>query len=296
MGIRREAAGIVSVTFDATGMPPWEPGAHLTLDLPNGLARQYSLCGADERDYTVAVLREPSGRGGSAYVHDELRVGDRIGVRGPRNNFPLVQAPSYLFVAGGVGITPILSMLSALSALPAPSGASVEWRLAYGGRTRDSMAFLDRLAPYGSRVLVRPEDEAGLLDLDALLDLPPETVVYCCGPAPLLDAVAERCRNELRVERFAGTGFRPGDPFEVECANAGVTLRVGAGQTILEAVEEAGIAWEYDCRDGTCGTCETRVLAGAVDHRDHLLGPAERETRMMICVSRAACERLVLEI
>src|SRR6187399_1902858 len=193
--LRKEslADGVVRLTLghpDGEQLPLWEAGAHVDLVLRSGLERQYSLCGdrADRSVLQVAVLREPDGRGGSRYVHDELADGARIRIRGPRNNFPLVDAPRYLFIAGGIGITPIVPMIAEAEARGA------DWRLVYGGRTRASMAFHQELAGrHPDRVSVRPQDETGLLDLDGLLSGEPEdTAVYCCGPEPLLLAVEAR--------------------------------------------------------------------------------------------------------
>jgi ferredoxin-NADP reductase len=285
-------------------LPEWTPGAHIDLVLRPDLIRQYSLCGdpADRSAWRVAVLRETAGRGGSRFVHEELREGTRLRVLGPRNHFPLVVSDTYLFLAGGIGITPILPMLAAARA----SGA--RWRLVYGGRSRDSMAFATELeAGYGGLVQLCPQDETGLLDLDRLLGEPaPGTLVYCCGPDPLLHAVRDRCRNwpagALHLERFSQTAPAPVDaaatPFEVELALSGLTLAVPAEQSVLETVEKAGIGVLSSCREGTCGTCETAVLGGVPDHRDALLTEAERAANdtMMICVSRARSPKLVLEL
>ncbi|HEX3787999.1 MAG TPA: PDR/VanB family oxidoreductase [Pseudonocardiaceae bacterium] len=290
------AAGVVGLTLrpvDGGPLPEWQPGAHVELVLGPGLERQYSLCGdpADRAGWRIAVLREPAGRGGSAFVHDRLAAGDRVRVRGPRNHFALVAAPRYLFVVGGIGITPIRPMLAALAA----TGA--DWRLLYGGRTRASMAFRSELAErYGDRVRVWPQDEHGLLDLDAVAGFP--GAVYCCGPEPLLAAVEQRC-PAAHVERFtARPDERPTDAFEVELARAGPTVRVPADRSILSVVEEAGVAVLSSCQEGTCGTCETTVLAGVPDHRDSLLTEDERAAgdTMMICVSRSRTPRLVLDI
>ncbi|MFF8999706.1 PDR/VanB family oxidoreductase [Streptomyces achromogenes] len=301
-----EADGVVSLDLrraDDAPLPAWTPGAHIDLALAPDLVRQYSLCSSprDARVWRVAVLREEEGRGGSLHVHDKLSEGDPVRVRGPRNHFPLEDAGKYLFIAGGIGITPIVPMLEQAE----QRGRA--WELVYGGRTLASMAFRDALVTrYGERVRVRPEDGYGLLDLDALLGTPrPGTLVYCCGPEPLLRAVEERCADwpagTLHVERFA-----PKEPqapsrdgaFEVVLAQTGVTVAVPPGKSVLEAVEEAGVPVLSSCREGTCGTCETTVLEGTVDHRDSLLTPAEQEAHdaMMICVSRAACPRLVLDL
>jgi ferredoxin-NADP reductase len=292
------ADGVVRLTLrhpKGEALQRWEPGAHVDLVLRPDLVRQYSLCGdpADRSAFTLAVLLEPNGRGGSRFVHERLREGDRVRVQGPRNNFGLVDAKRYLFIAGGIGITPILPMLAAVHA---------DWRLVYGGRTRASMAFAGELCHrYGDRVRVRPQDETGLLPLDGLLaESDPDTAVYCCGPEPLLAAVEERCVPEtLHVERFTPrpeTG--PRGAFEVELVRSGTVILVPQGKSILETIEDTGIAVLSSCREGTCGTCETAVLAGVPDHRDSLLTPAERETGdvMMICVSRARGGRLVLDL
>ena len=280
----------------------WTPGSHIDLVLPNGLTRQYSLCGDrfDAFRYRVGVLREPAGRGGSAFVHDELAVGDLVGVGGPRNNFALVPSEQYLFVAGGIGITPLLPMIRQADLLGA------DWRLLYGGRRRASMAFLDELAGYGERVQVVPEDEYGLLDLRGFLGEPRSGVrLYCCGPAPLLAAMEAVCAgwpaSALRTERFvADERSAPvrNAPFEVELARTGTTLTVPLGETVLDAVGSAGVDVLSSCRQGICGTCETTVLAGEPDHRDTLLDDDERAAGdcMYICVSRSCSDRLVLDL
>lgn len=299
------AEGIVVLDLaDPSGaeLPEWSPGAHVDLLLPDGLVRQYSLCGdpADRSVWRIAVLRDEESRGGSVHVHDELLEGDPVCVRGPRNNFPLVAAPRYVFIAGGIGITPLLPMITAAER------AGAEWELHYGARSRRSMAFLEALEDATSnRVTLHPQDEVGLIDLDRILGEPrPDTAVYCCGPEPLLAAVEQRCgawpEGALHVERFAPQD--PGAPglgetFEVELAQSGMTLTVPPEKSVLQVVEEAGVAVPFSCREGICGTCETVVLAGEVDHRDSLLTPAEQAANdtMFICVSRAACPKLVLD-
>ncbi|MGI8331995.1 PDR/VanB family oxidoreductase [Actinomadura scrupuli] len=299
------ADGVAGLTLRDPGggpLPAWEPGAHLDLLLESGLERQYSLCGdpADRHAWRVAVLLEPGGRGGSARVHG-LRPGALLTARGPRNHFPLVPAARYQFIAGGIGITPILPMVAAARA------AGADWHLLYGGRHRRSMAFLGELAALGDRVAVRPQDETGLLDLDGPLGEPRDgTAVYCCGPEPLLAAVEERCAGwppgALHLERFAPrppeAGRETGQGFEVVLARSGLTVTVAPGTSVLRAVEEAGVAVLSSCREGTCGTCETTVLEGVPEHRDSVLTGEERDTRefMMICVSRARGPRLVLDL
>ena len=299
------ADGVVSLTLarpDGRRLPDWTPGAHIDLVLPTGSTRQYSLCGDrfDAHTYRIGVLREPDGRGGSAYVHDVLAPGDVVGVGGPRNNFPLVPSASYLFVAGGIGITPLLPMIHQADLLDA------DWRLLYGGRTRGSMAFCDELAAYGGRVQLAPQDEHGLLDLPAFLGAPRQGVkVYCCGPSPLLAAMERACAgwppHTLRVERFVaeerGAPARSG-PFAVELARAGVVVDVPPGVSVLDAVRAAGVDVLSSCLQGTCGTCETTVLAGRPDHRDSILADHERAANdcMFPCVSRSCDDRLVLDL
>jgi ferredoxin-NADP reductase len=303
---RDEAEDVISLTLrhaDGAELPEWQPGAHLDLLLADGMERQYSLCGdpADRTAWRIAVLRETEGRGGSAYVHDWVPAGSALQVRGPRNHFPLKPAGNYLFVAGGIGITPILPMLHAAHA----DGA--QWSLLYGGRRRASMAFAaDLAARFPEQVLLRPQDETGLLDLAGFLGAPkPDTAVYCCGPGPLLDAVSDYCAAngwpEPAMERFqpkeqeAGAENRP---FELVLSRSGLTLTVPQDASVLETVRAAGVEVLYSCTEGTCGTCETDVLDGVPEHRDSLLTAAEREAgeTMMICVSRCRGERLVLDL
>lgn len=304
---RREdaAADVITLTLremDGHALPHWTPGAHIDLLLEDGLVRQYSLCGdpADRHRWRIGVLREPAGRGGSAYVHDKLHEGATVRVRGPRNNFQLAPSARYLFIAGGIGITPILPMVAAAEA------AGAQWQLVYGGRQRSSMAFLTELAAYGERISVRPQDETGPLDLESLLGVPGEdTLVYCCGPEPLLAAVEARCaswpRSALRVERFSAKPLTEpvlDQAFEVVLRDSDLTLTVPPDRSILDVVEEAGIGVLSSCAEGTCGTCETPVLEGIPDHRDSVLTEDEREVNdcMMICVSRACTARLTLDL
>ncbi|MEV5526709.1 PDR/VanB family oxidoreductase [Streptomyces prunicolor] len=282
------ADGVVQLRLEGRDLPRWEPGAHIDLVLPSGLVRQYSLCGdpADSSSYTVATRLVEDGRGGSREVHEQVWVGAELEVRGPRNRFPLVEAPAYVFVAGGIGITPVLPMLRALP-------ESANWRLVYAGRTRESMPFLDEIERLGAdRVTV----VAGLPDLDGeLADLPEGAVVYCCGPEGLMVAVAERF-PDVRLERFASRGSSTGEAFEVELRRSGRTLTVPADSTVLAAVRAELPNTLYSCEQGFCGTCQQRVLEGEVEHRDELLTDAERADSMLICVSRARSERLVLDL
>nr|WP_041542332.1 PDR/VanB family oxidoreductase [Catenulispora acidiphila] len=308
---RDEADGVISLTLrraDGSALPPWSPGAHVDLVLGNGLERQYSLCGdpSGAGAWRIAVLREPDGRGGSEYVHTRLTTGTRVGARGPRNHFELRTAERYAFIAGGIGITPLLPMVAAAEAAGAP------WSLLYGGRSRSSMAFVEDLARYGDRVVLRPQDEYGLLDLADHLGAPRTgTAIYCCGPGGLLDAVEAYCQAagwpEPHVERFqpkADAAAGENQRFEIELSRSGLTLQVPADASILDTVRAAGVSVLYSCTEGTCGTCETDVLDGVPDHRDSVLTAAERAAgdTMMICVSRARARagaqtgRLVLDL
>ncbi|MFR9804094.1 PDR/VanB family oxidoreductase [Pseudonocardia sp. RS010] len=295
--------GIVLRSPSGAALPAWSPGAHVDLHLPGGLVRQYSLCGdpSDRSVWAIGVLREPESRGGSEFLHAGLEVGATLGVRGPRNHFALVPSPQVLFVAGGIGITPMLPMIAEADA------AGREWSLLYGGRSLETMAFLDRLARYGERVLVRPEDRHGLLDLDAHLGEPrPDTVIYCCGPEKLLVAVEERCAawpaGTLHVERFhPRAGVLDGGPsteFDVVLDQTGQTVRVGADEAIVDALSRIGVDVPTSCREGTCGTCETSVVGGVPDHRDSFLTEAEKADNqtMMICCSRAFSASLTLDL
>jgi ferredoxin-NADP reductase len=299
------ADGVVSLELaDPAGaaLPAWEPGAHVDLILGPELERQYSLCGepADRTRWRIAVLLEAEGRGGSAYVHGRLAVGDRVRVGGPRNHFPLTEAEEYLFVAGGIGVTPLLPMIRQVARAGTP------WRLVYGGRSASSMAFAAELTADGAPVELWPQDERGLIDLDGLLAAPrPGVHVYCCGPEPLLAAVEERMAawppHSLKIERFAPkAGVLGGEStsFTVRLDYSELEVTVGAGQSIVAAVEAAGVEVMTSCREGTCGTCETAVISGIPDHRDSVLSDEEHATNevMMICCSRSLSPLLVLDL
>jgi ferredoxin-NADP reductase len=298
------ADGVVSLTLRTTSgdpLPSWEPGAHIDLILPGDITRQYSLMGdpGDRDHWQVGVLREPESRGGSRYIHDELDTGQTVWVRGPRNHFELAQSGRYHFIAGGIGVTPMIPMIRAAEA----SGA--DWALTYGGRQRSSMAFLDHLETYGDRVDVFPQDTRGFPDLDTVLSaLEPGTLVYCCGPEGLLTAVEDKCAqwnvDGLHIERFSPKNFDDAvnTAFDVELRESAMTLRVPADKSILEVVRAAGIGTTASCEEGTCGTCETGVLEGIPDHRDSVLTADEQAENdyMMICVSRSCSKKLVLEL
>lgn len=304
VGERRESAeGIATFRLsDPSGaaLPAWEAGSHVDVVLPDGQARHYSLCGTDHGHWTISVLHAPEGRGGSRWLHESLHEGDRVSVRGPRNRFPLVRAQRYVFVAGGIGITPVIAMIRALE-----EAGHQDWSLTYGGRTRTSMAFVDELEGLGDRVTVVPQDVAGIIDLEQALGTPSiGTAVYCCGPEALLTAVERACRSwppgALHVERFAPIEVdESGDhEFEVVAVRSGLTVTVPVGESILQVLEDQGVSVPTSCGEGVCGTCETRVIEGEVDHRDAVLSEDEQRanTVMMVCCSRARGDRLVLDV
>jgi ferredoxin-NADP reductase len=302
------ADGVVRLTLEEPSgdrLPYWTPGAHIDLILPTStdesIARQYSLCGDrwQASAYQVAVLREPASRGGSQYVHDTLAEGDLLSVSTPRNNFAMAPALRPLFIAGGIGITPIMTMIDSAERL------GLDWHLLYGGRTRTSLAFADELAQYDDRVDICPQDETGLLDLSHLEDPIEGAQVYCCGPAPLLEAVqrvtAKWPAGSVRFERFSVAAQPPPvrtGPFTVDLARSGTCVTVTPQESVLEALATVGVSVLSSCKEGLCGTCEVGVLRGIPDHRDSLLDDAEREAndRMFVCVSRSVTERLVLDI
>ena len=300
--IADEIVALVVESADGKPLPAWEPGAHIDLVLTDELVRQYSLCGdpTDSSSWRMGILREPKSRGGSEFIHTNVSAGSRISARGPRNNFPLVAGKHYRFVAGGIGITPLLPMISQLNA------AGADWSLLYGGRTASSMAFLEELRQYGDRVTVRPQDEYGLLDIVSFLSHDEDVAeVYCCGPEPLITAIEAVCESndsiDLHVERFSPKeldGDVIDESFEVDCTSTGITLQIPPGKSILEVAKAAGIDIMSSCSEGTCGTCETDVIEGIPEHRDSILTPEERKAgeSIMVCVSRCIGKRIVLDL
>jgi len=300
------ADGVVVLTLaDPNGaeLPPWTPGAHIDFVLTGDLVRQYSLCSSPSKPnvWRVGVLRDPNSRGGSEKVHIALTAGSMVRVRGPRNHFPLVASGRYLFVAGGIGITPMLPMIAEANA------AGSDWRLLYGGRERASMAFLDELGQYGGRVTIVPQDEEGMLDLESILGRPqPDTLVYCCGPEGLLRAVEKFCEKwpsgTLHIERFTAKPQEPtgevDSSFELVLQRSGLTVQVPPDKSVLTVIREAGVSVLASCLEGICGTCETEVIDGDVDHRDSVLNEEERASNeyMMVCVSRCRSPQLTLDL
>jgi cytochrome P450/ferredoxin-NADP reductase len=301
------ADGVVKLRLvapDGGALPRWAPGAHIDIECGDtGLSRQYSLCGdpADTRAFEIAVLRDEASRGGSAWIHDAVREGTRLKIRGPRNHFRFdEEGRRAIFIAGGIGITPVSAMARRAREL------GIDYVLHYSGRSRSTMAFIDELAQlHGERLHLHVSDEGTRNDFGAL-DVDDETRVYACGPARMLDAL-RACsetwpEDALRVEYFAASVGKL-DPanehaFEVELKDSGLVLNVAADQTVLDALRRANIDVQSDCEEGLCGSCEVRVLGGEIDHRDVVLTRAERETngRMMTCCSRAKGRRLILEL
>jgi len=301
-----EADGILGIRLAAAPgqeladgqLPVWQPGAHITLHLPNGLERQYSLCGenADREHFDIAVLRTTDSQGGSSWIHEFLAVGMVLMVSGPRNHFELEPATDYLFIAGGIGITPIMGMIESLP-------PRRQWRLIYLGRSPDSMAFAGQLSSrYPDRVTLivggatRDANEfAGMIG-----DSP--AIVYCCGPEGLMQTVAAIVPPErLRLERFVAVDrSAKGAPsaLTVTAARSGKRFVVPAEQSILEALESNALPILGSCRKGVCGNCEVRVVGGTPDHRDSVLEDAEKDSLgiMYPCVSRASTPDLILDI
>lgn len=295
-----EAGDVLSVELEGIDgpLPEWTPGAHIDLAVPGAPVRQYSLCGdPGSARYRIAVLREEQSRGGSRAVHERLRPGDVVSLRGPRTHFGLEPADEYLFVAGGIGITPVLPMVRAAAA------AGVPWRVLYLGASRTRMAFLDELvATPGGTVDVVARDEGLRADLAAELAAHPNAAVYACGPARMLEEITglvPAASGRLHLEYFTApvVEYAPGGPFSVRLALTGVELTVEPEQSVLDVMRSAGVDVLSDCEEGICGSCETGVLEGEVEHRDFVLTTQERAANdcMMVCVSRSACPLLVLQ-
>jgi len=295
------ADGILGFDFvlpDRSNLDPWVPGAHVTLHLPAGMKRQYSLCGdpADRSKYSIAVLESPTSRGGSSYVHQNLKSGMAIDVSGPHNHFELEASSEYLFIAGGIGITPIKAMIESL-----PNRR--QWRLLYAGRSRSSMAYATDLAEmFGDRVIVHADDEqGGRPDLDSLL-AGFDGHVYVCGPEPLLDALISKVPVErLHFERFSAVDRSDEaivEAFDVTLARSGKTISVGKDQSLLAALNDNGGALISSCGEGVCGTCEVRVLKGQPLHLDSVMSDEDKDAIgvMYPCVSRSTGSSLVLDI
>ncbi|HEY1622605.1 MAG TPA: PDR/VanB family oxidoreductase [Streptosporangiaceae bacterium] len=286
-----ECADVVSLrlTPAAGSLPRWQPGAHLRVELPSGLIRHYSLCGdpRDRESYTIAV-RRLSGAG-SAEVHSSVDVGSALRVLGPRNGFAFAAEPALLFIAGGIGITPLLPMVTEAAAL------GLDWRLVYRGRSADTMPFADQVRavdPARVELLAGPGHNAA----DLVRRAPQGAAVYCCGPRSMIDEVRSCFAGALHFERFTPAPIADGEPFTVSAR--GKEFAIPSDRSILDVLLDADRSLPYSCRQGFCGTCRQRVLRGTADHRDRQLTDAERASGdVLICVSRAAeGERLVLDL
>jgi len=304
------AQGIIELVLgspDGASLPAFTAGAHIDLQLGNGITRSYSLLNApdDHCRYVVAVNLDPDSRGGSRYVHEAVRSGMLLEVGEPRNNFPLVEdAPMVVFFAGGIGITPLWSMIRRLESI------GRRWRLVYGARSRKNCAYLDEIAAFGQAVPGRvqfhfnDEHDGRPMDFSVLMhDLPAATHLYCCGPVPMLEAfekaAAWRPAGTAHVEYFSARN----DPalaggYRVVLAKSSRTLQVAAGRTILDTLLDAGIDAPHACREGICGACQTAVISGTPDHRDSYLSPSEIKggKTIMICCSGCSDAELVLDL
>ncbi|MBB6405369.1 PDR/VanB family oxidoreductase [Arthrobacter sp. AZCC_0090] len=313
-GLRQESSNVMSLELalpDGSALPEWQPGAHLEIILPSGMVRHYSLC-SDPRKllkYRLAILRETGGRGGSEELHSEARLGTKLTARGPRNHFKMEDgAKHYLLVAGGIGITPIMAMARELMA------AGKSTRLVYCGSSRQTMAFIDELQEImGDSLALYPRDESGRANLLAeIQNAPAGTAVYACGPERLLADLQGITADTLGADAFhaelfaaATSSARTEDaaetaldaPFEIELRQSGCTLTVPPEKSILDVVLEVNPSFMSSCEEGFCGTCETKVLQGEVEHRDTILSQKERARNdtMFICVSRSKCPKLVLD-
>jgi ferredoxin-NADP reductase len=294
--------------LDGSPLPSYEPGAHVHVTLAAGLTRSYSLIdgnpGLAPTRYRIGVALDARSRGGSSHVHRQLRPGQIVTASTPRNHFPLVEAsPFTQFVAGGIGITPLMAMAERLESIGRP------WRLLWCVRTRARAPFLDRLERHAGKVELHVDAERGgpWTGWSTLIDaLPAQAHVYCCGPAPMLEAYEAAASvldpDRVHLERFAAAPAtihaQAGGAFVVHMAKTGKSVQVGAQQSVLDALlaEQPGLP--HSCLQGICGVCETRVLDGIPDHRDSVLSKEERASNqtMMICCSRARTAELVLDL
>ncbi|AEF42849.1 PDR/VanB family oxidoreductase [Hoyosella subflava] len=291
---------VVQLTFaapDGSPLPAWQPGCHLDIHLPSGRRRQYSLCGdpSDTGHYRIAVRKIPDGGGGSLEMHS-LRVGTSVEIRGPRNGFPFVPRERMLFVAGGIGITPILPMVRAAQRL------GIDWHFVYCGRNRQSIPFLAEISTWDQqRVTIRLDDEQGVPTAgDVLAEAPTDGAVYVCGPPPLIELIRSATADDRAVsihsERFSAPPVRNGRPFEIQLARTGKVVPVPADQSALAVIKQHEPNVGYSCQQGFCGSCKVRVVSGTPEHLDGRLTEEERADSMLICVSRAKTERLVLDL
>jgi ferredoxin-NADP reductase len=310
--IRAETALIRAITLarpHGEPLPSWEPGAHVKVRLPDGGERSYSLINTSldpaattrPHAYRLGVRLEQPSQGGSKFMH-ALNVGDVVSVSTPRNNFPLEPTSKpVVLLAGGIGVTPILSMATALAAAARP------YRFIYAGRSRDQLAFLDESGALNrERLTIHTDDTGGLYDVGALMaSLVNDDPLYLCGPKPMIDAAIQSAKDlrwadgRLRFELFASVVPVAGDqPFEVVLNSSGKSFLIPADKTILSVLIEAGEDPLHDCQRGDCGICQVNVIEGTPDHRDYILTDAEKAAGkiMQICISRSKTLRLVLDL
>ncbi|MAZ16802.1 MAG: oxidoreductase [Ahrensia sp.] len=309
--MRREADTVVSVEFetlDGSNLPKAAPGAHVDVILRDDLRRSYSLTRENTAGptFTVAIHRDPQSKGGSAFVHERLRVGDKVRISRPKNNFPLDEtSENSVLIAGGIGITPILAMVRRLTE------ERRRWEVFYAARSRTAAAFCEELdtcvqASNGKgRVNYHFDDEqrGSLVDIRSIMESNPEAHFYCCGPEPMLAAyeaaAREVPRGQVHVEYFSATEEVARDGgFDLVLERSGKTLHVESGKTILDVLIENNVSVPFSCSEGVCGTCETRVIEGRPDHRDMILTDEERAKgdTMMVCCSGSKSPRLVLDL
>lgn len=292
------------VQADGSELPPFTPGSHVKVQAPNGALRKYSLCNsaADRLRYIIAVKRDAAGQGGSVSMVDDAREGDILPTSLPDNAFPMVEhAKRYLFIAGGIGITPILSMIRSFGELP-----PAPWSLHYLTRSPETTGFLRELSDPTLRRQVKIHHDHGnpanSLDLWPVLEKPNTGHIYCCGPRPLMESVRDMTGHwspgNVHFESFnEGGGVRPDDrSFMVRLSRSGAAFDVPVGKSILETLREHGHNSPSSCESGTCGTCRTGLIAGQADHRDMVLMPEQMDSQIMICVSRARSDELVLDL
>ena len=303
----KAAEGVTAFELESLAgpLPTHQPGAHIDLHLPNGLVRQYSLTNAagEGTSYRIGVKLEPASRGGSQCLHESVHTGDVLAISEPRNNFPLRRdATKTLLVAGGIGITPLLSMAQTLD------HDGLAYELHYYAQSDEHLAFADVLDQLGDGLIVHlglSADETGLSLTHLLSNYEPRTHVYVCGPGPMLEATRRLASaaswpdQAVHFEYFKNTTeIDDSSTFEISLARSALTLTVSSGETILEVLRANGVSMPSSCEQGACGTCAVTVLEGAALHQDVFLNQSERLAgdRIITCVSRAQSARLVLDI
>ena len=311
--ITRQTPTVLSLVLESINrepLPAIRPGDHIDLRLTPTMVRSYSLVGhaGSPMRYEIAVALDPKSRGGSRHVHEKIRVGDELDIAGPRNLFELRQDAAHSFlIAGGIGITPIWSMVQELE----HQGRS--WTLCYAARSRSHAAYLDEIEALASksqvgRLITHFDDETGGTPLDipaALASAPKDAHLYCCGPAPMLavyeQAAAGRPADHVHLERFAAEEAPSGTDstaFEIILAKSGKKLQVPADRTILDVILDNGIDAPYGCMQGVCGMCEVAVVEGVPDHRDGILSTSAKQSNgsIVICCSRSLTRSLTIDL